>query len=105
MPNNNGQSVEANVRESERENERSEEFKEGEEMREMRDEIEVLKRALEEQKLRAQRDALAAEVERGPEEGGEEKQLRGIQHRRLLCLHLGWEPNQACLDFLCLALI
>ena len=53
MPNNKGQSVEANVRESERENERSEEFKEGEEMREMRDEIEVLKRALEEQKLRA----------------------------------------------------
>ena len=51
----------------------------------MSDEIEVLKRALEEQKLRAQRDALAAEVERGPEEGGEEKQLRGIQHRRLLC--------------------
>ena len=65
MPNNKGQSVEANVREGERENERSEESKESEEMREMRDEIEVLKRALEEQKLRAQRDALAAEVERG----------------------------------------
>ena len=31
----------------------------------MRNEIEVLKRALEEQKLRAQRDALAAEVKRG----------------------------------------
>ena len=35
-------------------------------MRVMREEIEVLKRALEEQKLRAQRDALAAEVKRGP---------------------------------------
>ena len=51
--------------ESERENERSEESKESEEMRDMRDEIEVLKRTLGEQKLRAQRDALAAEVERG----------------------------------------
>ena len=69
MPNNKGQSVEANVRESERENERSEESKESEEMREMRDEIEVLKRALEEQKLRAQRGALAAEVERGAGRG------------------------------------
>ena len=60
MPNNKEQGVEANVRESERENERSEESKESEEMREMRAEIEVLKRALVEQKLRAQRDALAA---------------------------------------------
>ena len=34
-------------------------------MRELREEIEALKRALEEQKLRAQRDALATEVERG----------------------------------------
>ena len=34
-------------------------------MRVMREEIEVLKRTLEEQKLRAQRDALAAEVKRG----------------------------------------
>ena len=41
------------------------ESKESEEMRVMREEIEVLKRALEEQKLRAQRDALAAEVKRG----------------------------------------
>ena len=48
MPNNKGQSVEANVRESERENERSDESKKSEETREMRDEIEVLKRALEE---------------------------------------------------------
>ena len=69
MPNNKGQSVEANVRESGRENERSEESKESEEMREMRDEIEVLKRALEEQKLPAKRDALAAEVERGAGRG------------------------------------
>ena len=102
MPNNKGQSVEANVRESERENERS---KESEEMREIRDEIEVLKRALEEQKLRAQRDALAAEVERGAGGGRRREELRGVQHRRLLCLHLGWEPNQACRNFLCLALI
>ena len=48
MPSNKGQSVEANVRESEQENERSEESKESEEMREMRNEIEVLKRALDE---------------------------------------------------------
>ena len=34
-------------------------------MRELREEIEVLKRALEEQKLLAQRDALATEVKRG----------------------------------------
>ena len=34
-------------------------------MRVMREEIEVLKRALDKQKLRAQRDALAAEVKRG----------------------------------------
>ena len=42
MPSNKWQSVEANVRESERENERSEESKESEEMREMRDEIEAV---------------------------------------------------------------
>ena len=47
------QNVEASVRERENESE----SKESEEMREMREEIEVLKRALEEQKLRAQRDA------------------------------------------------
>ena len=34
-------------------------------MRVVREEIEVLKRALDKQKLRAQRDALAAEVKRG----------------------------------------
>ena len=103
-----GQNIEASVlaeRESERENERSQESKESEEMREMRDEIAVMKRALEEQKLRAQRDALAAEVERGAGGGRRREELRGVQHRRLLCLHLGWEPNQACRNFLCLALI
>ena len=45
-------------------------------MREMREEIEVLKRALEEQKLRAQRDALATEVERGAGGGRREAAAR-----------------------------
>ena len=59
-----GQNTEASVS-AERERERESESKESEEMREMREDIEVLKRALEEQKLRAQRAVLATEVERG----------------------------------------
>ena len=45
-------------------------------MRVMREEIEVLKRTLEEQKLRAQRDALAAEVEKGAGGGRREAAAR-----------------------------
>ena len=59
-----GQNTEASVS-AERERTRERESKESEEMRELREEIEVLKRALEEQKLLAQRDALATEVKRG----------------------------------------
>ena len=36
--------------------------------------------------------------------GGAEKQLRGIQHCRLVCRHVDWEPLQAGRKFLCPAL-
>ena len=63
-----GQNVEASVRERESERERvNESERESKEsvIQELRDEIDVLQRRVEEQKLRAQRDALATEVEKG----------------------------------------
>lgn len=56
--------------------------------------LDRLKRKVEEQTLRAQRDALIAEAERGA--GGGRRAgvaVRG-QYRRL-CQHLGREPNHA----------
>ena len=63
-----GQNVEASVKERESERERvNESERESKEsvIQELRDEIDVLQRRVEEQKLRAQRDALATEVEKG----------------------------------------
>ena len=69
----------------------------------MKLEIEVLRRKKEEQKLRAERDALHVEVARGARGGGgAENQQRGILNRLLLCQHLGWQPNQARRKYLCL---
>ena len=57
-----GQNIEASVL-AERDRERTRERESV--IQELRDEIDVLQRRVEEQKLRAQRDALATEVEKG----------------------------------------
>lgn len=73
----------------------------GNKMNVMREEIEVQKRKVEEQKLCAQRDALLAEAEGGGVGGrGKEKQLWEDQHRRS-CRHLGRELNKARHTCLC----
>ena len=66
MSDHDGQNIEVSVL-AEREEERERESREREqrEIREMKHEIEVLQRKMEEQKLRAERDALHAEVARG----------------------------------------
>ena len=63
----------------------------------MKCEIEVLQSKVEEQKLRAKRDALQAEVARG---GEGERSGETTARRLLLCQHLGWQPNQAHRKFL-----
>ena len=55
--------------------------------------IEILERRTEEQRLRAERDA-PRKGTGGGAVGGREKQLRGNKQRRL-CRHRGCEPNQA----------
>ena len=75
------------------ERERERESKESEEMRVMREEIEVLKRTLEEQKLRAQRDALAAEVKRGAGGGRREATARDPTSSHACLLYTSPSPR------------
>ena len=53
------------------------------EMQEMREKIDVLERTIEQQRLRAERDAPRTGTEGGQWGGREEKQLRGSKQRRL----------------------
>lgn len=59
--------------------------------RDVEKQIKVLRRTVEEEKMRAERTRLIAEAERWGG-GGVGKKLRGNQHRRL-CRHLDREPN------------
>ena len=70
----------------------------------MEHEIEVLRRKVEEQKLRAERDAMHAEVARGGE-GGRSGETSARDSTSSPAVPTSGQPNQAHRKFLCLVRI